>query len=146
MFLALGESEDSRYAILHVSGHQVSGGGRVDGVHEVLVILRIDGDGPWGEWDGMGSEKLGYVRAKVSTKAQQHGVYRRSRVQDQIRNIYIGFHDCDYQPGQVLDEADPAPEPPGQTRACVSGRAVSYTHLRAHETDSYLVCRLLLEK
>src|SRR5665647_2054800 len=23
-------------------------------------------------------------------------------------------------------------------------RAVSYTHLRAHETDSYLVCRLLL--
>src|SRR5665647_3271707 len=25
-------------------------------------------------------------------------------------------------------------------------RAVSYTHLRAHETDSYLVCRLLLEK
>src|SRR5665647_3128025 len=26
------------------------------------------------------------------------------------------------------------------------GVAVSYTHLRAHETDSYLVCRLLLEK
>src|SRR5680860_1250169 len=25
------------------------------------------------------------------------------------------------------------------------GIAVSYTHLRAHETDSYLVCRLLLE-
>src|SRR5665647_3990239 len=28
----------------------------------------------------------------------------------------------------------------------VSSSAVSYTHLRAHETDSYLVCRLLLEK
>src|SRR5665647_1222872 len=27
-----------------------------------------------------------------------------------------------------------------------TARAVSYTHLRAHETDSYLVCRLLLEK
>ena len=26
------------------------------------------------------------------------------------------------------------------------GESVSYTHLRAHETDSYLVCRLLLEK
>src|SRR5664279_5208670 len=26
-----------------------------------------------------------------------------------------------------------------------SYNAVSYTHLRAHETDSYLVCRLLLE-
>src|SRR5680860_1237527 len=24
------------------------------------------------------------------------------------------------------------------------GKPVSYTHLRAHETDSYLVCRLLL--
>src|SRR5680860_1617697 len=27
-----------------------------------------------------------------------------------------------------------------------SSFTVSYTHLRAHETDSYLVCRLLLEK
>ena len=27
-----------------------------------------------------------------------------------------------------------------------SEATVSYTHLRAHETDSYLVCRLLLEK
>src|SRR5665647_3237250 len=27
-----------------------------------------------------------------------------------------------------------------------SSVSVSYTHLRAHETDSYLVCRLLLEK
>ena len=25
-------------------------------------------------------------------------------------------------------------------------KAVSYTHIRAHETDTYLVCRLLLEK
>src|SRR5665647_3722154 len=33
------------------------------------------------------------------------------------------------------------------TSPCPSAlRAVSYTHLRAHETDSYLVCRLLLEK
>src|SRR5680860_738230 len=32
-------------------------------------------------------------------------------------------------------------------RFCVVGpHPVSYTHLRAHETDSYLVCRLLLEK
>src|SRR5665647_2472968 len=30
--------------------------------------------------------------------------------------------------------------------AAVSSITVSYTHLRAHETDSYLVCRLLLEK
>src|SRR5665647_3833029 len=30
--------------------------------------------------------------------------------------------------------------------AAVRAPSVSYTHLRAHETDSYLVCRLLLEK
>src|SRR5665647_178138 len=30
--------------------------------------------------------------------------------------------------------------------ASAGGHPVSYTHLRAHETDSYLVCRLLLEK
>src|SRR5665647_3754768 len=28
----------------------------------------------------------------------------------------------------------------------VTIETVSYTHLRAHETDSYIVCRLLLEK
>src|SRR5665647_3600040 len=28
----------------------------------------------------------------------------------------------------------------------ICNSSVSYTHLRAHETDSYLVCRLLLEK
>src|SRR5680860_1404623 len=30
--------------------------------------------------------------------------------------------------------------------ALPASATVSYTHLRAHETDSYLVCRLLLEK
>src|SRR5665647_965932 len=35
---------------------------------------------------------------------------------------------------------------PGKNRyRYVLIRPVSYTHLRAHETDSYLVCRLLLE-
>src|SRR5664279_2577076 len=35
----------------------------------------------------------------------------------------------------------------GSKRRCsLNNRPVSYTHLRAHETDSYLVCRLLLEK
>src|SRR5665647_2933839 len=32
------------------------------------------------------------------------------------------------------------------SRIGASRETVSYTHLRAHETDSYLVCRLLLEK
>src|SRR5664279_5956653 len=37
-------------------------------------------------------------------------------------------------------------EPAGAGVAAVHAAPVSYTHLRAHETDSYLVCRLLLEK
>src|SRR5665647_2192662 len=35
---------------------------------------------------------------------------------------------------------------PFELLCLVSPVPVSYTHLRAHETDSYLVCRLLLEK
>ena len=31
-------------------------------------------------------------------------------------------------------------------QSLVEHKAVSYTHLRAHETLRYLVCRLLLEK
>src|SRR5680860_1551665 len=42
-----------------------------------------------------------------------------------------------------LTEMGIEPFLPASAVACVS---VSYTHLRAHETDSYLVCRLLLEK
>ena len=38
------------------------------------------------------------------------------------------------------------PFEPKELLARVKAVSVSYTHLRAHETDSYLVCRLLLEK
>ena len=48
-----------------------------------------------------------------------------------FRNFFMGS-DSDY-----YYEEEEAPE---------EQYAVSYTHLRAHETDSYLVCRLLLEK
>src|SRR5680860_1482356 len=41
-----------------------------------------------------------------------------------------------------LDGGEPDDRPAG---SALTG-PVSYTHLRAHETDSYLVCRLLLEK
>src|SRR5680860_1757171 len=39
-----------------------------------------------------------------------------------------------------------AAELPEIPRENIIAEPVSYTHLRAHETDSYLVCRLLLEK
>src|SRR5680860_144438 len=51
-------------------------------------------------------------------------------------------------PGLTPGNDRPAPEPEALRShglPHVDIRAVSYTHLRAHETDSYLVCRLLLE-
>src|SRR5664279_5724770 len=48
--------------------------------------------------------------------------------------------DLDAEMPGVVDADGFVPEPlPG---LAVSAQAVSYTHLRAHETDSYLVCRL----
>src|SRR5680860_1637998 len=55
----------------------------------------------------------------------------------------------DARSGEVGSGVDP-PAGEGESRAGAGRRRlippVSYTHLRAHETDSYLVCRLLLEK
>src|SRR5665647_2231274 len=39
----------------------------------------------------------------------------------------------------------PPPGRPGSPCASCRTRSVSYTHLRAHETDSYIVCRRLIE-
>ena len=54
-------------------------------------------------------------------------------------------------PAMACCADDTAPAMTPQTRQAFNSSAdssdsVSYTHLRAHETDSYLVCRLLLEK
>eukprot|EP00658_Telonema_sp_P-2_P019211 TRINITY_DN17553_c0_g1_i3.p1 TRINITY_DN17553_c0_g1~~TRINITY_DN17553_c0_g1_i3.p1 ORF type:complete len:230 (-),score=33.65 TRINITY_DN17553_c0_g1_i3:29-718(-) len=46
----------------------------------------------------------------------------------------------------LAHEFDQHAEQPVPSWAGDGGRAVSYTHLRAHETPEHLVCRLLLEK
>src|SRR5665647_68087 len=68
-----------------------------------------------------------------------------------------GVGDADRPGGSCPPEEHPAAKPtsatPTTNRAatrlirapCLTRTPVSYTHLRAHETDSYLVCRLLLE-
>src|SRR5680860_47055 len=48
------------------------------------------------------------------------------------------------QPRETITHMDWLAELPPAHQALLI--PVSYTHLRAHETDSYLVCRLLLEK
>src|SRR5680860_638733 len=47
-----------------------------------------------------------------------------------VKPVTGGLNAIDFDPRLVEEGMEP----------------VSYTHLRAHETDSYLVCRLLLEK
>src|SRR5665647_3838098 len=41
----------------------------------------------------------------------------------------------------ISDGVATRPRPRPATKQLAATRAVSYTHLRAHETDSYLVCR-----
>src|SRR5659263_234680 len=48
--------------------------------------------------------------------------------------------------GLDLEEEVPVPGGPGEDPKDPDLGAVSYTHLRAHETRHDLVCRLLLEK
>src|SRR5664279_6377960 len=55
-----------------------------------------------------------------------------------------GISISSYSPINSLSTSDEK-EPPHRSQA-LGMWSVSYTHLRAHETDSYLVCRLLLEK
>src|SRR5665647_3848784 len=64
-------------------------------------------------------EAIEYANNQMQTTKDKRKI---KKLQDRLRNIklYVAQHD-DIKP-------------------------VSYTHLRAHETDSYLVCRLLLEK
>src|SRR5664279_6180432 len=57
------------------------------------------------------------------------------------------------KPGDAVKPEDTHPLTALSVKSVISApldgaslKSVSYTHLRAHETDSYLVCRLLLEK
>eukprot|EP00658_Telonema_sp_P-2_P027948 TRINITY_DN21507_c0_g1_i1.p2 TRINITY_DN21507_c0_g1~~TRINITY_DN21507_c0_g1_i1.p2 ORF type:complete len:120 (+),score=11.33 TRINITY_DN21507_c0_g1_i1:174-533(+) len=63
-----------------------------------------------------------------------------SRFLDRIR-LLLGFMEPIDSGRLQLDSAWPQ-KPPRPSRS----HAVSYTHLRAHETPEHLVCRLLLEK
>src|SRR5665647_1095290 len=79
-----------------------------------------------------------------------------SELPKRIRSAYILIDNVKANPAQKFTEAD-ALNMKYEARFLIAyyyslmidvygAIPVSYTHLRAHETDSYLVCRLLLEK
>src|SRR5674536_364602 len=63
-----------------------------------------------------------------------------------LRAVQEAHHRLEPFPGAVECGVDAArlahPRPPARRAATASSSAVSYTHLRAHETPEHLVCRL----
>src|SRR5678815_6150024 len=61
-----------------------------------------------------------------------------------IRDLRVSLTDrCNFRCFYCLPHGEP---PIAPKEKMLSYEAVSYTHLRAHETPEHLVCRLLLEK
>ena len=70
------------------------------------------------------------------------GMYDKSeKFQQKIKSIklFIEKHECIFFISMIVITIM-------MSVGFINQGPVSYTHLRAHETDSYLVCRLLLEK
>ena len=74
-------------------------------------------------------------RSTQSRSSAASDVYKRQRVDAGVRTADFTVHNVQVDVGLGVDEISTS-----------EGVAVSYTHLRAHETVLDLVCRLLLEK
>src|SRR5680860_477664 len=83
---------------------------------------------------GLGSIGLCVAERAASFGIKVQALAKRREAYVEARAAGLGIKMCASLP-ELLSTSD-----------IVSLHAVSYTHLRAHETDSYLVCRLLLEK
>ena len=64
---------------------------------------------------------------------------------DFIFGIAAAFALAGLAAGCSTRDTDAGASGTGSLQLKVSATPVSYTHIRAHETDTYLVCRLLLE-
>src|SRR5664279_3602571 len=86
----------------------------------------------------------GLSSIQASTSAQLLFSSQRSIEQpSQIFSSQPSFHSLRIAYARVISESPGAlMTPPGIMKLECGHWPVSYTHLRAHETDSYLVCRL----
>src|SRR5665647_1213049 len=105
-----------------------------------------DGDGDAEQHGGRGEERIGALGrhrqepAGAQREVGGEGQHQRPRLEHQTAGgPSFGQLRAVLAVGRLTASG---PGPPGKPRAL---HAVSYTHLRAHETDSYIVCRLLLE-
>src|SRR5665647_3841820 len=94
-------------------------------------------------------------RAPMRGLARRLPAHRTAWTVQLLRSVHP-HHRFNVQPARQVAGGHVAPAvaaqdrltelPAGLARLAPGPQPVSYTHLRAHETDSYLVCRLLLEK
>ena len=105
------------------------------------IELNISASSPLSEKQSLKSESLPFKQA-VSRKEETwyaHGALRR----EFLGRMQVGSKISDLNNKDMLNISDTGGQPMFHEVLPVS---VSYTHLRAHETLRYLVCRLLLEK
>ena len=100
------------------------------------------------EWRflGMGKVKDPFKQAVKNEKGSQKNLYKEHLIGAiYIPKIKVSLPLFDETNDQLLEKGATVLQ--GSSFPIGGNETpVSYTHLRAHETDSYLVCRLLLEK
>src|SRR5450756_3007306 len=98
----------------------------------------------------MGSKNLEKAWKRVKANKGSAGIDRitieqfEQNLQQNLAEIQRLLKEKRYEPSPVLRVL--IPKDNGKVRKLGIPTAVSYTHLRAHETRHDLVCRLLLEK
>src|SRR5680860_1421142 len=74
------------------------------------------------------------------------GTGRLHALRNGAHHAHLSFSAALSRYGVFAASSAVCPSSSSRGRSAAPSITVSYTHLRAHETDSYLVCRLLLEK
>src|SRR5680860_1663162 len=117
-----------------------------------MIIGKEDTAIIWKLWTGKKNKILGLVQELLLPINQQLTFLNHQVTNSLEQNVELGdqirkLGRLQYKSGQdvqgKLEGINTGLEAIQQWQVANS---VSYTHLRAHETDSYIVCRLLLEK
>ena len=97
------------------------------------------------------TQKNTYVGKSITHESAHLHVSGKANYVDDIPEVegtlYAGLGLAEIAHGKIINmDLSAVWQAEGVVSVLTGIESVSYTHLRAHETDSYLVCRLLLEK